>query len=179
VLVKASSTTGAEPSRVPGDGAVVAAPHGGDARVRQFDSRDFHSVYTAWFADVLRWIRALGAPSADQDDLAQEVFVIVHRRLADFDGRSMGGWLSEQLEAPGPTPVVALETREKQRMLEALLAELSEPLRATFVLFEADGYTAEEIAEFQRSSINTVRARIHRARKKLLALVAARKMERP
>jgi RNA polymerase sigma-70 factor (ECF subfamily) len=197
---------GTEPSRVPGDGALLASQHGRDARLRQFDPRDFQSVYAAWFADVLRWIRALGAPSVDQDDLAQEVFLIVHRRLADFDGRSMGGWLyritanqvrdhrrlrwirsvfkrgipvSEQLEAPGPTPVMALETREKQRMLEALLAELSEPLRATFVLFEADGYTAEEIAEFQRSSINTVRARIHRARKKLLALVAARKTERP
>jgi RNA polymerase sigma-70 factor (ECF subfamily) len=203
--------TGAEPSLVSSDGDVLAGTsaateqrHG--ARVRDFDPRDFRSVYAAWFADVLRWMQALGAPSADHDDLAQEVFVIVHRHLADFDGRSMGGWLyritanqvrdhrrlrwirsvfkrgvpvSDQLEAPGPTPVMALETREKQRVLEALLAELSEPLRATFVLFEVDGYTAEEIAEFQRSSINTVRARIHRARKKLLALVAARKMERP
>ena len=206
MLVKASSTPGAEPRRVPGDGDGLAAQDERDTRVRRFDPRDFQSVYAAWFADVLRWIRALGAPGADQDDLAQEVFVIVHRRLADFDGRNMGGWLyritanqvrdhrrlrwirsvfkrgvpvPEQLEAPGPTPVMALERREKRRVLEALLAELSEPLRATFVLFEVDGYTAEEIARFQRSSINTVRARIHRARKRLLALVAAGKMERP
>jgi RNA polymerase sigma-70 factor (ECF subfamily) len=176
------------------------------ARVRAFDAGDFRSIYAAWFMDVLRWIRALGAHPADHDDLAQEVFVVVHRRLADFDGRNVGGWLyritanqvrdhrrlrwirsvfrrsvpiSEEIEAPGPTPIMAVETREKRMLLDALLAELSEPLRATFVLFEVDGYTAEEIAAFQRSPVNTVRARIHRARKKLLALVEQRKLARP
>ena len=176
------------------------------ARARHFDALDFPSIYTAWFADVLRWIRALGAHPADHDDLAQEVFVVVHRRLADFDGRNVGGWLyrittnqvrdhrrlrwirsvfrrsvpvSDELEAPGPTPLMAVETREKRMLLDALLSELSEPLRATFVLFEVDGYTAEEIAAFQQSPVNTVRARIHRARKKLLALVEQRRLQRP
>lgn len=159
-------------------------------------------MYAAWFDDVLRWLRALGAPPADHDDLAQDVFVVVHRRLPDFDGRNLGGWLyritanqvrdhrrlrwirsvfkrglplSEQLEAPGPTPLMALETREKRRLLDDLLNQLSEPLRVTFVLFEVDGYTAEEIAQFQQAPVNTVRARIHRARKKLLASMGQRK----
>ncbi len=198
LFVKASSTTGP-------DAASLDPPKGG-TRVRDFDPRDFRSVYAAWLSDVLRWVRALGAPSADQDDLAQEVFVVVHRRLADFDGRNMGGWLyritanqvrdhrrlrwirsvfkrgvplSDQLEAKGPTPVMAVETREKRRVLDQLLGELSEPLRATFMLFEVDGYTADEIAEFQQTPVNTVRARIHRARKKLLAIIAERKIERP
>ncbi|HSS40415.1 MAG TPA: RNA polymerase sigma factor [Polyangia bacterium] len=178
----------------------------GDTRVRDFDPRDFRSVYAAWFADVLRWVRAMGAPAADHDDLAQDVFVVVHRRLSDFDGRNMGGWLyritvnqvrdhrrlrwirsvfkhgvpvSDQLEAKGPTPIMAVETREKRRVLEALLGQLSELLRATFTLFEVDGYTAEEIAEFQQCPVNTVRGRIHRARKKMLATIAQRKIQRP
>ncbi len=169
---------------------------------RDCDPRDFRSVYAFWFEDVLRWLRALGAPAADHDDLAQEVFVVVHRRLPDFDGRNMGGWLyritanqvrdhrrlrwirsvfkrsvpvSDQLEAPGPTPIMALETREKRQLLEALLEQLGEPLRVTFLLFEVDGYTAEEIAQFQGTPVNTVRARIHRARKRLLGLMAQRK----
>ncbi|HXJ21378.1 MAG TPA: RNA polymerase sigma factor [Polyangia bacterium] len=200
------STTGPGSSAVETIAGLFSQADGKPARARDSDARDFRSIYAAWFGDVLRWIRALGAPPADHDDLAQEVFVVVYRRLADFDGRNVGGWLyritanqvrdhrrlrwirsvfrrsvpvSEELEAPGPTPVMAVETLEKRELLQAMLAELSEPLRATFVLFEVDGYTAEEIAAFQRSPINTVRARIHRARKKLLAVVEQRKIQRP
>ncbi len=187
-------------------GQRLAGPDAPGTRAQDFDPRDFRSIYAAWFDDVLRWLRALGAPAADHDDLAQEVFVVVHRRLADFDGRNMGGWLyriaanqvrdhrrlrwvrsvfkrsvpvSDQLEAPGPTPVMALERREKRQLLEGLLSQLADPLRVTFLLFEVDGYTAEEIAQFQRTPVNTVRARIHRARKKLLALMAQGKAGRP
>lgn len=165
---------------------------------RVYDLSSFESVYGAWFPDVLRWIRAFGAPAADHDDLLQEVFVVVHRRLPHFDGRNLAGWLyritahqvrdhrrlrwvrtvlrrsvpvSHRLEAPDPTPLMVLETREKQALLERLLDHLSEPLRVTFVLFEIEGYTGEEIAELQRVPINTVRARIHRARKRLLELL--------
>ena len=66
---------------------------------------------------------------------------------------------------------MAFETHEKQRLLERLLAELSEPMRATFVLFEIEGYTSDEIATLHQVSINTVRARIFRARTKLLGLL--------
>ena len=169
---------------------------------RDFDRHDFRSLYDAWYADVARWIRALGGPPADRDDLLQEVFVVVHRRLPEFDGRNVAGWLfritahrvrdfrrqrwiknifgrstppDERLAAPGPTPVLTLETREKQQHLERLLATLGSSLRETFVLFEIDGYTGEEIAELQGVPLNTVRARIHRARKKLTGLLAAEK----
>ena len=64
-----------------------------------------------------------------------------------------------------------LETRERQRNLERLLSKLSDPLRAAFVLFEIEGYTAEEISEMQSVPTNTVRARIHRARKKMTTLL--------
>jgi RNA polymerase sigma-70 factor (ECF subfamily) len=64
-----------------------------------------------------------------------------------------------------------LETRERQRSLQLLLSRLSEPLRVSFVLFEIEGYTAEEISEMQSVPTNTVRARIHRARKKMTALL--------
>jgi RNA polymerase sigma-70 factor, ECF subfamily len=166
-----------------------------------FDAGDFNTVYANWFNDVARWIRALGAPASDHDDLIQEVFVVVYRRLHDFDGRNLAGWLyriaahqvrdfrrlrwiknvfkrsipvSHRLASPSPTPVMALETRERQAALDAMLAQLSEPLRTTFVLFEIDGYTGEEIAAAHGVSINTVRARIHRARKKLLGAIGVK-----
>ena len=35
-----------------------------------------------------------GRPTADRDDLVQDVFVVVHRRLPDFDGENLAGWLA-------------------------------------------------------------------------------------
>jgi RNA polymerase sigma-70 factor, ECF subfamily len=164
------------------------------------DVHSFQAIYDAYYAEVARWIRALGGPAADQDDLIQEVFVVVYRRLHDFDGRNLAGWLyriaahqvrdyrrlvwikyifrrsvalSSEVPSGRPTPVMMLETRERQRNLELLLSKLSDPLRAAFVLFEIEGYTAEEISEMQSVPTNTVRARIHRARKKMTTLLEA------
>ena len=44
----------------------------------------FEGLYEQRFEDVSRWVRALGAAEADRDDLVQEIFLVVHRRLADF-----------------------------------------------------------------------------------------------
>ena len=165
---------------------------------RDTDLGDFRALYDTWFGDVARWVRALGASPADQDDLVQEVFVVVHRRLHAFDGENMAGWLyriaahqvrdfrrlrwirhifgrsvplSPGVPSNGPTPLMMLETKEKQLLLDRLLSTLSEAQRAAFVLFEMDGYTGDEIARIQQVSINTVRARIHRARKKVTGLL--------
>jgi RNA polymerase sigma-70 factor (ECF subfamily) len=178
-------------------GAAKPAPFGG-AQTRRVDVHSFQSIYDAYYGEVARWIRALGGPAADQDDLLQEVFVVVYRRLPDFDGRNLAGWLyriaahqvrdyrrlvwikyifrrsvalSSEVPSAKPTPVMTLETRERQRNLERLLSKLSDPLRAAFVLFEIEGYTADEIAEMQSVPTNTVRARIHRARKKMTAML--------
>jgi RNA polymerase sigma-70 factor (ECF subfamily) len=164
-----------------------------------FDAGDFNSVYAAWYGDVTRWLRAFGGPPADLDDLAQEVFIVVHRRLHAFDGRNLAGWLyriairqlrdlrrlrwvknvfkrtvplSTRIAATGPTPVMALETKQKLDLLDRLLAKLSAPLRETFILFEIEGYTSDQIAAFHGVSVNTVRARIHRSRKRVLKLMA-------
>ena len=44
-------------------------------------ARTFRAIYDAWFEDVSRWIRALGGLDADRDDIVQEVFLVVRRRL--------------------------------------------------------------------------------------------------
>ena len=49
-----------------------------------------------------------------------------------------------------------------------MLGHLSADQRAAFVLFEIDGQSGQEIARIQGVPINTVWARIHKARKKLL-----------
>jgi RNA polymerase sigma-70 factor (ECF subfamily) len=54
---------------------------------------DFNTIYERWFHEVSRWIRAFGGPEADLDDLAQEVFLVARRKLGDFDGQNLPGWL--------------------------------------------------------------------------------------
>jgi len=155
----------------------------------------FESVYEQWFDDVSRWVRALGARDADREDLVQDIFMVVHRRLADFDGQNVAGWLYRiagrkvrdhrrllwvrQLFGSKSLPLAdgmlqtrqsaldELETKQKRELLERLLAKLNADQRAAFVLFEIEGNSGEEIAKLQGVPINTVWARIHKARKKL------------
>jgi RNA polymerase sigma-70 factor (ECF subfamily) len=51
-------------------------------------SVDFDSVYDQHFSFVWRMARRLGVAEEALDDVCQEVFVVVHRRLAEFEGRS-------------------------------------------------------------------------------------------
>ena len=164
------------------------------------EARRFEEIYRASFGHVYRWVRALGGPAAERDDLVQDVFLIVHRRLPDFDGRNLHGWLyritrhrvrdfrrlqwfrvflhSSQVDslagsfAGARNPEGALDEKQRAAILERLLSKLPEAQRAAFVLFEIDGYSGEEIACLQGVSLNTVWARIHKARAKLTASIA-------
>jgi RNA polymerase sigma-70 factor, ECF subfamily len=155
----------------------------------------FERVYDQWFEEVSRWVRALGGREADRDDLVQDIFIVVHRRLADFDGQNVAGWLyqiarrkvrdyrhlmwikhlfgntslplADEMLQSGQSPLDQLETRQKKQLLERLLDGLNPDQRAAFVLFEIEGSSGEEIARLQGVPINTVWARIHKARKKL------------
>ncbi len=48
----------------------------------------FEAIYDEFFDLVWRNLRRLGVPEATLDDAAQEVFLVVHRRLGQFEGRS-------------------------------------------------------------------------------------------
>lgn len=155
---------------------------------------DFDAIYEQWFDEVTRWVRAMGSPASDQEDLVQDVFLVAHRRLRDFDGANVGGWLyqiarrrvrdyrrlrwvksvllrrapvSDGAPVKGPGPADSLETNEKRKILERLLERLNQTERAALVLFEIEGYSGQEIARIQGVPLNTVWARIHKARKKL------------
>jgi RNA polymerase sigma-70 factor (ECF subfamily) len=72
----------------------------------------------------------------------------------------------------GSSPARALERKDNQRILNALLSKMNVDRRAAFVLFEIDGLSGEEIAKIQGVAVNTVWKRLHVARKEFLALVA-------
>jgi len=180
-------------------GRLAAVKLAGKNGVDPGTALDFRAVYERWFDDVSKWIRALGGPEADREDLVQDVFVVVHRRLHDFDGDNLPGWLyqiarhrvrdfrrlswvkhllfgsvplSENLAKEGASPAETLETQQKSALLEQLLDRLTESERATFVLFELDGFSGEEIAQIQGIPLNTVWSRLHKSRKKLKGWLA-------
>ncbi len=158
----------------------------------------FEDVYREFFDEVNRWVRALGGPRRDREDLVQDVFVVVHRRLVDFDGQNLGGWLYRitrnrvrdfrnlrwfsVLLAGSPaddvatglseTPEALLGDMDERRCLASLLARLPESQRKTLSLFALEGYSGEEIAMNEGVSLNTVWTRIHQARTKLMARAA-------
>lgn len=56
----------------------------------------FDEIYERYFDFVWRSVRRLGVPEAAADDVAQDVFLIIYRRLATFEGRaSMTTWMFE------------------------------------------------------------------------------------
>jgi RNA polymerase sigma-70 factor (ECF subfamily) len=160
---------------------------------------DFEGVYAAHFHDVVRWARALGGPDADLDDLAQEVFLVVERKLAGFDGANLPGWLYritwlvvrahrrrawfrhlfsrprdvelDELAGPRGDPARALEQKERQRQLYRLLGRMSAKRREAFVLFEVEQLSGDEIAQLLGVPVATVWSRLHHARRDFLALV--------
>jgi RNA polymerase sigma-70 factor (ECF subfamily) len=159
---------------------------------------DFASVYDEWIPQVARWIRALGGLSVDIEDVAQEVFLVVRRKLDGFDGRNLGGWLYRitelavrdhkrrawfrhtvhkdhaelgHLEDPRQG-VALLEHQDELRLLGRVLERMDETRRAAFVLFEVEGYSGEEIARLQNVPVATVWTRLHYARKEFFALMA-------
>ncbi|HEY4158905.1 MAG TPA: RNA polymerase sigma factor [Polyangiaceae bacterium] len=161
---------------------------------------DFATLYDVWFDHVARWLKALGAPERDHEDLAQEVFLVVRRRLPEFDGHNVAGWLFqisrrqvlryrrlrwvqrvltfgssehvEQIPELRHSPLAALENKQRHELVQQLVAKLSDKRRVVFVLFEVEGYSGEEIADLLDTPLNTVWTRLHHARKDFCELYA-------
>ncbi len=168
------------------DGSLLA----GDAPVEGLEAREvpsFYAVYTEFFRAMWRTLRRLGVEHAQLDDAVQDVFLVVHRRLPEFDGRSLRGWLyaiavrvasdhrrgatqrrtvplPETLVDPRPDPARASELEEEVRLLHELLGELDEPKRTVFVLGELEELSVPEIAEVLAENQNTVSSRLRAAR---------------
>ena len=160
----------------------------------------FEEIYQQYFREVGSWIRALGGPDADREDITQEVFLVVRRRLPAFDGANLPGWLfritqrqvrdfrrrawfkhiftrgrleeADTLAHAHPGPAASLERKENQRLLYAMLDKIRESRRSTFILFEIECLSGEEIARIQGVPVNTVWTRLYHARKDFFALAA-------
>jgi RNA polymerase sigma-70 factor (ECF subfamily) len=150
---------------------------------------------------VWRALRHLGIPEADVEDLCQEVFVVVQRKLSEFEGRSeLRTWLygiclrvasdhrrraHVRHEHPHPDPSEGLATSElgpeaqvaARSALRALLDQLDDDKRDVLVLYELEGLTMKEVAEVVGCPLQTAYSRLHAARDRLTAIVTARRNE--
>ncbi|HMJ15571.1 MAG TPA: sigma-70 family RNA polymerase sigma factor [Polyangiaceae bacterium] len=152
----------------------------------------FEAIYAQHFRGVWRTLRRLGVSDAQLDDAAQDVFVVVHRRLNEFDGRSLRSWLyaiavrvasdyrrgaayrqttplRDSIADAAPDPAHRSELNESVRLLHALLAELDEPKRVVFVLSELEQLSVPEIAEILSENLNTIYSRQRAARSRFEA----------
>lgn len=148
------------------------------------------ALYENYFEFVWRSLKHLGVPDAAVEDATQDTFLVAHRRLADFAGRSSPRtWLfgiairvasdyrrsrgrrerlhlsyAQKPEGAGATPYDHTLRAEATRILHACLDGLTEEQRAVFVMADLEQMTAPEISETLGANLNTVYSRLRTAR---------------
>jgi RNA polymerase sigma-70 factor (ECF subfamily) len=150
----------------------------------------FDRLYAEHVAFVFRTLRQLGVPESTLEDAVQNVFIVVHRKLGEFEGRaSLRTWLfrivrrvasdaRRSMRRRGGTepideamvddgarlPDGEAERNEAARRLAQILETLDDEKRAVFVLAEIESMSAPEIAEALGVNVNTVASRLRAAR---------------
>jgi RNA polymerase sigma-70 factor (ECF subfamily) len=160
------------------------------------DETAFEEVYRRHSELVYNLCRRLAPSAPDALDLAQDVFLRIHRHLGRFGGRStLKTWIyrvavnqcrsrlgrrrppTEPLDdrfgrddrwaAPGPDPEQRAAHAEQGRRVEAALARVPMRFRSAVVLRDVEGLSYEEIAGILGVPPGTVRSRIARGREAL------------
>ncbi|MEY2937026.1 MAG: hypothetical protein RL033_7775 [Pseudomonadota bacterium] len=149
---------------------------------------DLSTLFRTHFDFVWRVARSLGVPDGAIDDAVQDVFLTVHRRLSEFEGRSsLRTWiyaityrtaqnhrrsvqrlrcdplLDEHIaELPGPGE--QLEQARAGKFVMQFLAGVSADKRDVFVLCVLEELSAPEVAEILGVKLNTVYSRLRLVR---------------
>lgn len=156
----------------------------------------FSAVYREHARYVWRICRGMGVSPLHVDDVVHDVFLVVRRRLVDFDPRrSLRAWLAgitrrvvghlrrklaredRRLRAlPEPDPVRsphdAVQRHDAERLMQRFLDTLDADKRVAFLLLEIEGLTAKEVAEVCKTNPRTVYSRARAARQRFADYVA-------
>jgi len=148
------------------------------------------AIYREHFDFVYRKAARMGGPGFDAEDAAQEVFLVVSRKLDTFNGTSaMTTWLygitlnvvrrarrrarikrlfehrEQAHEEPAHVEPDRAEVSEAKKLAYAILDKLSVKHREVFILSEFEGLSCEEIGQLVGCKVETVWSRLHYARK--------------
>ena len=149
----------------------------------------FEALYRAHAPFVVRLLRNLGVREADVPDVAQDVFVVISRKLGEVELRStLRAWIygvcyrtaanyrrrsaftRERLYAVPPEAAQSdrsgVRAAAKLDLLRAL-DRLSDAQRTIFVLYEVEQLTMAEVAEVVGCPPTTAYSRLYAARRSL------------
>jgi RNA polymerase sigma-70 factor (ECF subfamily) len=158
-----------------------AARQGSEDALLVEDVRDgrpgaFERLY-ARYARTVHGILLARVPRQEAEDLVQDVFLTVHRRLHTLrEARAFGGWLAmiarnramdhvrrerSLIELPEDLAVAASKDAEAAEALDAIRA-LPEAYREPLILRLVEGMTGPEISERTGLTPGSVRVNLHR-----------------
>lgn len=150
----------------------------------------FTSVYAAELQWVWRTLWRLGVRERDLEDVAHDVFVVVYRKLADYDPqRPLRPWLfgicfrtaldrrrksshkneipsarDDNVAADDVDATALIERNERKALVHKALATLPLEQRAVFVLHELEGTPIPECVAILEAPLNTLYSRLRLAR---------------
>jgi RNA polymerase sigma-70 factor (ECF subfamily) len=177
-------------------GILLPVDHAPDlvARTREGDESAFTALVREYQSAVFRWAVALTGDPDDAEDITQEVFVRVHRRLASFRGDGpFAAWLyritrrvagrTRSTAAPPPAALTADvyvtdpgERVDRQRAI-TLICAVAETLpmrqREVFMLCDLDGLAPAEAARVLGMKDVSVRASLFKARASIRRTILA------
>ncbi|HVF85968.1 MAG TPA: RNA polymerase sigma factor [Pyrinomonadaceae bacterium] len=167
-------------------------------RAAEGDMGAFEELYERHNRRVYSLCLRMTSNVAEAEDLAQEVFIQLFRKVGSFRGESaFTTWLHrltvnqvlmhfrkrgvrmEQTTDDGETPVqVVAGTENPNQMpvvdriaLDKAIAQLPPGYRTVFVLHDVEGHEHEEIARMLGVSVGTSKSQLHKARMKLRGLL--------
>lgn len=164
------------------------------ARCRRGEPGGFDELYRLHAARVYGLACRLTGSPGEAEDLLQEVFMQVYRKLDSFKGESaLGTWIyrlatntcvdhlrsrqhrfqlvSDPLDEAEAAPPAAhrMLSRIDPMDLDRAIAELPPGYRAAFVLHDVEGYDHREIARMLGIAEGTSKSQVHKARLRLRA----------
>lgn len=163
-------------------------------RARMGDRGAFAELFRRHRRDVARLVFRMMGPRCEVDDLVQDVFLQVHRSLAEFRGQARfttwlhrvtvnvvlmarrsarsrpvfsGEVVEEREVSPALRPDDDAERRMQAAAFQALIDKLADKKRTVFILHELEGLSPAEIGEIVGAPVLTVRTRLFYARREL------------
>jgi len=172
-----------------------------EPNAQSHQAQSFEEVFRLHRRRVYSICLRMTGNSTEAEDLTQDVFVLVFRKLASFRGESaFTTWLhrltvnqvlmhfrkshvtKEQLTEDGEMPGGILVDRNRfnrspvldRLALDEAIVQLPQGYRMVFVLHDVEGLEHSEIASLLGCSIGTSKSQLHRARMRMRRLLKQR-----